>query len=81
MVSYQDWTTIAYRIARQKGFEPARPTQARLSSGGRGFGTANANAQLFEVIGDIWNDRKDELQSASESRAEAIAESEIEVSA
>jgi hypothetical protein len=64
MVSYQRWTEIAFRVARQKGME-----------------TSQENSQnLISIVADVWNERKSELNAATVSQAENVAEQEISVS-
>lgn len=68
MVSYQRWTSVCYEVARQKG--------ATLE----GPGTQDENRALVSVIAEIWNERKDELSTATVSEARNIARQEVEVS-
>ena len=68
MVSYQKWTSIAYEVARQKG--------AQID----GEGTQQTNQQLVSVIADVWNDRKEDLSTATVSEARTIARQELSVS-
>ena len=79
MVDYQTWIQVAYRVAQDRGFESATPSQGRLSSGGRGFGPGNSNAEAIQVFADIWQDRKQDLQNTDESGAREIARQEIQI--
>lgn len=63
MVSYQRWTAIAFEEARSQGMESSQENSQALVS----------------VVADIWNDRKDDLQTATVSEARSIASTEIEV--
>lgn len=65
MVEYSDWVGIVRRVASRKG--------ADLSD-------FEENSAVVSVAADIWNDRKRELQQASQSRAEEIASAEVNVS-
>lgn len=67
MVTYQKWTSIAYDVAKAKG--------ANLE----GTGTQSTNQSLVSLIAEVWNDRKDELSTATVSEAQAIAQQEISV--
>lgn len=79
MTTYQEWTAVAFEVARRKGLRIDAPGGQRTLSGGRSFTGKEPQAQLVGVIADIWNDRKDELQAASRAEAREIAESEITV--
>lgn len=68
MVSYQRWTSICYEVAREKG--------AQLS----GEGTQQENQNLVSVIAEIWNDRKETLNTATVTEAKELAQREISVS-
>lgn len=63
MVSYQKWTQIAFDEAKSQGLEPSQ----------------ESSAELVSVAAAIWNDRKDELNTANVSQARAIASQEINV--
>lgn len=67
MVSYQKWTSICFEVARQKG--------ASL----QGPGTQEQNQMLVSVVASIWNQRKEDLQTATVAEARSIAQSEISV--
>lgn len=68
-VTYSDWISIAFEVAKQKGatFETSQE-QIRK-------GTA-PTAEAIRVFAEIWNDRKAEIQ-ASEKAARRIASEEI----
>lgn len=68
MVSYQRWTSVCYEVARSKG--------ARLE----GQGTQQENQALISLIAEVWNERKDELSTATVSEARSVAQTEIQVS-
>lgn len=68
MVTYQKWTSICYEVARQKGASLEGP------------GTQSENQSLVSVIAEIWNDRKDDLDTATVSEARTIARQEVHVS-
>lgn len=68
MVSYQRWTSICYDVARSKG--------AELD----GSGTQSNNQDLVSVIAEVWNERKEEISTATVSEAETIARNEVNVS-
>jgi hypothetical protein len=72
MVSYETWTSIAFEVARQRGASFST-TQSEIQSGD------SPTAQAISVFAEIWNDRKPELQQASESEARQIAEEEVQV--
>jgi hypothetical protein len=67
MVSYQTWTSIGHDVAKSKG--------AVLT----GSGTQRTNQELISVLADVWQDRKEELSTATRSEARAIAEEEVNV--
>lgn len=67
MVSYQKWTKVAYNVAERKGADIT------------GLGTQENNQVLVSVIAEVWNERKDELDSATVAEARTIAEQEIEI--
>lgn len=67
MVNYTEWFSIVREVAISKG--------ANLE----GAGTQSENQALAQVAGEIWNDRKAQLESASRSKARSIAEKEISV--
>lgn len=63
MVSYQRWTSIAFDEARRQGMQ-----------------SSQENSQdLISVVADVWNDRKEELDSATIGEATEIARSEITI--
>lgn len=68
MVTYQRWTSVCYEVARQKG--------ATLE----GPGTQEENRTLISVIAEIWNERKQELETATLAEARTVARQEITVS-
>lgn len=71
-VDYQQWISIGFDVARDKGFARST-TQAQINSG-------NApEADLMSVLADIWNDRKSEIRQ-SVAAAQRVADEEIEVS-
>lgn len=80
MVAYQEWTQIAFNVAKARGFDPARPGRQRTLAGGRSFSKDNPNAQAVAVFAEIWNERKDEIKSASRSEAREIAQDEVTIS-
>lgn len=59
--------SIGYDIAKRKG--------ADLT----GEGTQSNNQEMAKLLGEIWNDRKDELSTATVAEAETIARQEIQV--
>lgn len=63
MVSYQRWTSIAFDEARSQGMRSSQEN----------------SQELVSVVADIWNDRKEELSSATVSQARNIAQAEITV--
>lgn len=77
MVSYQTWTRIAFDVAKDRGLNTTEPGGQRTLAGGRAFTDGNPNAQAILTFSTIWNERKAELQSASEHSAREIAEQEI----
>lgn len=79
MVTYQEWTGIGFEVAKRKGLKSTGPGGQRSLSGGRQFTGDEPQAQLVRLLAEIWNDRKEELQAASVSRARTIAEDEITV--
>lgn len=80
MVAYQEWTEIAFSVARDRGFQSALPTESKNRAGGRSFPKNNPNAEAIRVFARIWNDRKDELQDATRTKAREIAEQEVTIS-
>jgi len=65
MVSYQTWTSVAFEVAEEKG--------AQIK------GSGSVATDLISVAADIWNERKDELSTATRSEARQIALQEISV--
>lgn len=63
MVTYQKWTSIAFETAAEKGMESS----------------SENSASLISVAADVWNDRKDELKTATAPEAKKIARREINV--
>lgn len=63
MVTYQKFTSIAFDVAESKGMTSSQEN----------------SAELVSVVADIWQDRKDELQTATEGEAKRIAREEIQV--
>lgn len=63
MVTYQRWTAIAFSEARSQGMESSQEN----------------SQELISVVADVWNDRKDELKTATIAEAEKIAAEEISV--
>ena len=64
MVTYQKWTQIAFKIARQKGMRSSQE---------------NSQDLIGAVVAPVWRDRRDELSAATVSEAERIAGEEISV--
>lgn len=77
MVTYTEWTQIAFNVAKARGFDPSQPSGSRTDAGGRSFSENNANAEAVQLIAEIWNDRKDEISGASRTQAREIAKQEI----
>lgn len=65
-VSYSDWVSIAFEIARQKGFRASSPN------------ADNSAADMIALAAEIWNERKAEIRQ-SEQNARRIAREEIQV--
>lgn len=63
MVEYSTWVGIVFDVAKSQGFRPS----------------FQANSEVVELAADIWQDRRTELQRASESQARAVAQAEINV--
>lgn len=63
MVEYETWIGLCFQSARSKGFEA----------------TFQDNASVVSVGAAVWQDRKQELRSASKSTAREIADDEITV--
>lgn len=63
MVTYSNWVSICFETARRKGFEAS----------------FEDNASVISVAAEVWNDRKQQLASASKSTAKSIADDEIHV--
>lgn len=61
MVSYHKWTSIAFEVAKEQGMAT----------------TQSNNRELISVAADIWNDRKQQLSSATVGEARNVAEREI----
>lgn len=80
MTTYQEWTSVAFEVARRKGLRVAGPGGQRTLAGGRSFTGEEPQAQLIRVIAAIWNDRKAEIEDGSRAQAREIAEAEISVS-
>lgn len=64
MVSYHSWVSIVFDTAKSKG--------AKIES-------TEDSRPVMSTAAEIWNDRKDELDTASESKAKQIATEEITV--
>lgn len=64
MVQYHEFVRLVRREASRQG--------ADLSD-------FEENSDVISVAADIWNDRKEELQNASEREAAAVAEEEVTV--
>lgn len=64
MVSYQKFTALAFEVAKRRGMNTSREN----------------NNQLISVTAEIWNERKDELETATISEARSVLEREISVS-
>lgn len=79
MVTYREWTQIAFDVAKARGFDPARPGGQRTLAGGRSFTKDNPNAQAVKVFASIWNDHKEELQESSHAEARNLARDLIEI--
>jgi hypothetical protein len=63
MVKYETWVSLVHEEARKQGAQS-------------GF---HESQSMVSVAADIWNDRKDEIRSASRHEAENIAAAEIDV--
>lgn len=63
MVTYQTWTSIAFDVASSKGMNSSQEN----------------SADLVSVVADVWNDRKDELDTATKAQARQIAQEEITI--
>lgn len=63
MVTYQKWTSVAFAVAQSKGMESSQEN----------------SADLVSLAATIWQDRKAELSTATESEARSIAVQEISI--
>jgi hypothetical protein len=63
MVSYQKWTAVCFDVAKSKGLETSQ----------------RASADLVSLAAEVWNDRKEELETATEAEARRVARSEVQV--
>lgn len=79
MVTYQEWTQVAFEVARRKGLRTSGPGGQKTLSGGRSFTGNEPQAQLIKVVSQVWNDRKAELANASRTAARTVADEEIQV--
>lgn len=64
MVSYQAWTSIVFDVAQSEGAS---------------FGNIRDGQNVVGVSSEIWNERKADLMTATESEARKIARNEIAV--
>lgn len=64
MVSYQTWTSIVFDVAKSEG--------AR-------FENINDGAAVVSVAADVWNERGNQLKTATAAQARDVARQEIEV--
>lgn len=65
MVNYETWVSVVRTEANRQGADL------------RQF---DENSNVVSVAADIWNDRKQELQNATEREARRVAEGEVNVS-
>lgn len=63
MVKYQEFVGIVFEVAQEKGFDSS----------------FQENASAVQTAAAIWQDRKQQLRSASKSTAKQIAAEEVEV--
>jgi len=64
MVDYSTWVSIVRSTSDRKGADLRQFEE---------------NSAVVSLAADVWNDRKAELQSASQTAAEEIADSEVTV--
>lgn len=77
MVSYQEWTSIAFEVAKAKGLQTAQPGGQRTLAGGRSFSKNNPNAEAIQVFARLWNDHP--IDGMTEAEARAFARDEIQI--
>lgn len=64
MVKYATWVSVVWDSAKSKGLRNASFEESQ---------------DVTAVAADVWNDRKQEIQSASKTAARKIADEEVSV--
>jgi len=64
MVTYQTWTSILFEVAKSEGAQ---------------FENISDGASVVNVAAEVWQERKEELATATAAEARDIARQEIEV--
>jgi hypothetical protein len=65
MVAYENWVSVCRSEADRQGAD---------------LNDFEVNSMVVSVAGEVWRDRKDEIERANQTRAKEIARSELTVS-
>lgn len=73
MVTYRQWTAIAFDVARQKGLRIDAPGGQQTIAGGQSFTGDEPQNRLMAAIGPLWRAYEEDLRAANEPEARAMA--------
>lgn len=78
MVTYQQWTAIAFDVARQRGLRTAGPGGQQALSGGRRFTGDEPQNRTMGLVASLWRTHEETIRDATHPEARAIAGDLIE---